>query len=157
MIIPAEVALSLRLLPGAEVELEPDANGLKLHRPTTHLTKVHGEPTNHCNLHCRTCMRNSWNIAQGMMDTETFERILAGLASFSPPPTVFFGGLGEPLSPPEITELVARSQSLGSQVELITKRAMKKTVSAALSQPAAAASGPRGSSNVHSCQGGFCL
>ena len=120
LIIPAEAATRLGLQAGAEVELEADTNGLKLHRPFTHLAKVYVEPTNRCNLHCRTCMRNSWNITQGMMSEETFERFLSGLASFWPPPSIFFGGLGEPLDHPDIVEMVARSRALGGQVELIT-------------------------------------
>ena len=42
------------------------------------------------------------------------------LRSFSPTPTVFFGGFGEPLSHPDIVDMVARVKALGAPVELIT-------------------------------------
>jgi MoaA/NifB/PqqE/SkfB family radical SAM enzyme len=54
------------------------------------------------------------------MSRTTFARIVEGLRSFSPPPTVFFGGLGEPLVHPDIVEMVALAKTLGATVELIT-------------------------------------
>jgi MoaA/NifB/PqqE/SkfB family radical SAM enzyme len=54
-----------------------------------------------------------------MSDT-AFDSVIKGLSAFSPPPTVFFGGLGEPLYHPRIVEMVARSKELGARVEVIT-------------------------------------
>jgi len=42
------------------------------------------------------------------------------LESFSPKPTVFFGGFGEPLFHPNIVDMVARVKALDTTVELIT-------------------------------------
>ena len=84
------------------------------------LAKLYIEPTSHCNLACRTCLRNVWDEPPGHMPTATFDRILAGLRSFAPPPLVFFGGFGEPLAHPQIVDMVGRAKSLGSRVELIT-------------------------------------
>lgn len=49
-----------------------------------------------------------------------FKRIMDGLKDFSPVPSVFFGGYGEPLVHPDILEMIQRIKSLGVEVELIT-------------------------------------
>lgn len=120
LVIPAEMADYLGLQPGAEIEVESDTHTLKLRRPVTHLAKVYVEPTNTCNLNCRTCIRNTWQVPQGTMDRATFARVIDGLSAFSPSPTVVFGGLGEPLNHPEIGAMVAQAKALGGRVELIT-------------------------------------
>jgi MoaA/NifB/PqqE/SkfB family radical SAM enzyme len=56
----------------------------------------------------------------GQMSETTFSRILEGLAAILPPPSVFLGGIGEPLAHPCTIEMVARLKALGSTVELIT-------------------------------------
>jgi MoaA/NifB/PqqE/SkfB family radical SAM enzyme len=86
----------------------------------THLARIYIEPTNRCNLNCVTCIRNCWEEPLGEMSSATFTRIVENLRAFSPPPDVFFGGLGEPLAHPEIVEMVSRIKALGSSVELIT-------------------------------------
>jgi MoaA/NifB/PqqE/SkfB family radical SAM enzyme len=101
----------------------------------THLAKLYIEPTNCCNLTCRTCVRNIWNEVPGWMTDTTFDRIMAGLQALpsassgqapstmleaGAPPSIFFGGYGEPLAHPRIIEMVAQAKALGGQVELIT-------------------------------------
>jgi len=56
----------------------------------------------------------------GKMSEAVFSRIIEGLGAFSPLPTVFFGGFGEPLCHPDIIEMVSRVKALGAKVELIT-------------------------------------
>ncbi len=56
----------------------------------------------------------------GRMSETMFAQILEGIAAISPRPTVFFGGLGEPLFHPRTIEMVARIKQLGATVELIT-------------------------------------
>lgn len=120
LVLPPEVAARYGLSPGARVRLEQGTNGIRLHRPVTHLAKVYVEPTNQCNLTCRICLRNNWDEPLGHMAAETFGRILESLRAVSPTPTVFFGGLGEPLFHPHIVKWVARVKALGAQVEMIT-------------------------------------
>lgn len=120
LVLPPEVVQSYGLQPGARLRLEPGKNDLRLHRPAAHLSKIYIEPTNTCNLLCRTCMRNVWDETPGSMTESTFEKVLTGLTQFPNLPLVFFGGLGEPLSHPLIIEMVARVKALGAQVELIT-------------------------------------
>lgn len=120
LVLPPEVTSRYGLKPGARVRIDEDTNVVRLHRPATHLAKVYIEPTNRCNIACRICVRNTWDVELGQMSEATFARILAGLEAISPPPTVFFGGLGEPLAHPRTIEMVARVKALGTTAELIT-------------------------------------
>lgn len=120
LVLPADVAEAYGLEPGARARIELENHNFRLHRPVTHLAKIYLEPTNRCNIDCRTCIRRSWDTELGMMSEQIFERILESLGSLSPRPTVFFGGLGEPLFHPQTVEMVARVKALGAEVELIT-------------------------------------
>jgi MoaA/NifB/PqqE/SkfB family radical SAM enzyme len=82
--------------------------------------KIYVEPTSRCNLNCRTCIRNVWNEATGQMSGATFTRILDGVRACPTPPTVFFGGFGEPLVHAEIVPMVRAAKATGAAVELIT-------------------------------------
>lgn len=82
--------------------------------------KVYVEPTNRCNLACRTCLRTLWDEPPGDMDAATFARVLDGLRACTPVPTVFFGGIGEPLAHSRIVEMVAAAAALGAPTEVIT-------------------------------------
>ena len=72
LVLPAEVMERYGLGPGARLRLEMGPNDIHLHRPVTHLAKVYIEPTNHCNLNCRTCIRHSWDEPLGRMTSENF-------------------------------------------------------------------------------------
>jgi MoaA/NifB/PqqE/SkfB family radical SAM enzyme len=123
LILPPDVSARYGLAPGDRIPLAEGAAGLKLPRPS-HLAKLYVEPTNQCNLDCRTCMRNAWEESMGMMPDAVFDGIVAGLKDFSPVPTVFFGGFGEPLFHPQIVDMVRRAKELGTRVELITNGTM---------------------------------
>lgn len=121
LVLPPELALRLGLTPGASVILDEEANSLRVRRPVEQLAKVYLEPTSRCNLTCRTCIRNAWEEPLGDMSEQTFARVLEGLAAFDRLPSVFFGGLGEPLAHPRIFEMVEQVKALGvPHVELIT-------------------------------------
>ncbi len=120
LIIPAEIAAQYGLKPGARVLFEREAQGVRLHQPVNHLTKLYIEPSGRCNLDCVTCMRNVWVAPDEIMAAATFDQIVAGLPEFSPPPLVFFGGIGEPLMHPQLAEMISRVKALGSRVEVIT-------------------------------------
>jgi MoaA/NifB/PqqE/SkfB family radical SAM enzyme len=120
IILSPDVAKEHGLAPGTTLFVENGGDGLLLVRPASHLARVYIEPTNTCNLQCRTCIRNSWDESMGWMDSQVFDRIANDLKDISPPPSVFFGGFGEPLSHPRIVEMVAAVKTFGCSVELIT-------------------------------------
>lgn len=120
LLLPPEVAARYGLVPGARVRLDSDQNTIRLHRPVTQLTKIYIEPTTLCNLDCRTCIRNVWDEPMGRMAESVFTRILEGINQISPRPTVFIGGLGEPLFHPQTIAMVEQLKRSGARVELIT-------------------------------------
>jgi MoaA/NifB/PqqE/SkfB family radical SAM enzyme len=120
LVIPRDMVEQFGLTPGARVRMEGDTNHVRLHRPVTHLAKIYIEPTIYCNLDCRTCIRNVWNEKLGLMTDANFARILAGIRSVSPRPSVFFGGLGEPLFHKRTIEWIAQAKAAGAQVEMIS-------------------------------------
>jgi MoaA/NifB/PqqE/SkfB family radical SAM enzyme len=120
LLVPPEVARQQGLTPGAQVSIDRRSVGLGLRPAINRLAKVYIEPTNRCNLDCRTCMRNVWDEPLGRMKKATFKGIVEGLHSVSSAPLVFFGGLGEPLMHPDIVDMVAKAKALGGTVELIT-------------------------------------
>jgi MoaA/NifB/PqqE/SkfB family radical SAM enzyme len=120
LILPTDVIENYGLKPGAKVRLDEGENFVRMHRPVTQLTKVYIEPTVECNLDCITCFRNAWDQPMGRMSEETFEQILTGLKLLDPIPSVYFGGIGEPLFHPKTIEWVAKAKALGVKVELIT-------------------------------------
>lgn len=121
LVLPPELLQKLGLQPGDVVPLDEEPDGMRVRRPVRHLAKIYIEPTNRCNLACRTCARHAWEEPLGDMTDDTFERLMEGLAAFDPAPTVFFGGFGEPLVHPNIREMVRRVKAAGARaVELIT-------------------------------------
>ncbi len=120
LVLPPEVAAQFGLKPGARMRVEPTRNSLRIHQPVTHLNKLYIEPTNACNLDCATCFRHGWDEAVGRMSDATFAAILDTLPALDPLPTVYFGGIGEPLSHRQTVTWVARAHALGARTELIT-------------------------------------
>ncbi len=120
LIIAPQVAERYGLRPGARVRLDEEDDSVRLHRPVTHLAKLYIEPTNFCNIDCVTCMRTNWDVEIGRMAPDTFERIIEELGKVSPPPIVFFGGIGEPLSHSHLPQMIERVKSLGCRAEMIT-------------------------------------
>ena len=124
LVIPKDVAARYGLTPGAQVRLDEGHNFVRMHRPVTHLAKIYIEPTVSCNLECITCFRNAWSEVNGKMSDETFAAIFASLQQLDPLPSVYFGGIGEPLFHPRTLEWVKQVKALGGKVELITNATM---------------------------------
>jgi MoaA/NifB/PqqE/SkfB family radical SAM enzyme len=120
LIIPPELSQEMGFKPGARMRVDSQGNHLRLHRSSSHLAKVYIEPTNLCNLDCLMCIRSGWEEKLGRMSQESFNHILEGLRAMDPKPTVFFGGLGEPLFHPHTVDWIGEVKKLGCQVELIT-------------------------------------
>ena len=120
LVLPPELVKRYGLKPGDTLPVSERGNELRIRQPVTRLKKLYIEPTNQCNLSCRTCIRNTWDEPLGQMDSLTFEKIINCLKDMSPLPTVIFGGFGEPLHHPDIAAMVAEVKSIGAPVELIT-------------------------------------
>jgi MoaA/NifB/PqqE/SkfB family radical SAM enzyme len=120
LILPHELTAQFGIQPGTQVVLDTDGDVLRVHRPASQLARLYVEVTNRCNLSCRMCVRTTWDEPYGNMGSGTFARILAGLNGVSPPPSLFFGGFGEPLLHPDVVDMVGQAKALGGQVELIT-------------------------------------
>ncbi len=120
LILPPEVARQYGLKPGAKVRIDQADNVVRLHRPTSQLTRLYVEPTDHCNLDCVTCYRNNWSETLGRMTDATYARLLDGVKEIDPRPTIFFGGIGEPTLHTHLPDWIAQAKALGSRVEMIT-------------------------------------
>ena len=118
--LPPGIAERLGLVEGATVRVEEREDTITIGRSTAGLARVYVEPTNLCNLRCRTCVRNVWDEPWGSMSSATFSRVMDGVRRISPVPAVFFGGFGEPFAHPDILAMVAEAKGAGSTVELIT-------------------------------------
>lgn len=110
----------LGLAAGDELRVEAGEALWVARRPVRHLAKVYVEPTNRCNLTCRTCVRNAWDAPSGYMPREVFDAVLDGLGAFPEKPLLFLGGFGEPLAHPDILPMIGRAREAGAAVELIT-------------------------------------
>jgi len=120
LVLPPEIVQDFGLEPGAQLSLRITPEGVVLRPPLSQLRKIYIEPTSRCNFSCRTCIRNAWGETQGAMSAETFEHILSALKELKTQPSVFFGGFGEPLTHPQIVNMLRETAKLASRVELIT-------------------------------------
>jgi len=120
LVLPPEVVTQYGLTPGAKVRLDNGENFVRLHRPSSQLTRIYVEPTDHCNLDCVTCYRNNWKESLGRMTDATYARILEGVQTIEPRPTIFFGGIGEPTLHTHLPDWIAQAKAAGSRVEMIT-------------------------------------
>ena len=108
------------LVPGGRVIAAETPHGLLLRPADPPLTKVYVEPTSHCNLNCRTCVRHSWQEPGGTMAMATYRRLVEGLRAVPTLRKVSFWGFGEPLLHPDIVAMVSLAGGLGAQTEIIT-------------------------------------
>jgi len=120
IIIPKEMLDHYGIKEGNRLLLSEENSEIKIHQPITHLKKIYIEPTNRCNLSCKTCMRNMWDEELGQMENSTFDKIVDSLKSLPAPPSIMLGCLGEPLMHPDIIDMITRMKALDSKVELIT-------------------------------------
>jgi len=90
------------------------------------LRKVYVEPTNACNLNCRTCVRHAWNEPEGFMDWEVYVAVVAGLAASvdgggdQAAGTIALMGLGEPLLHHRFLDMVRLAKQRGLRTEVTT-------------------------------------
>jgi hypothetical protein len=90
---------------------------------TDELRKVYVEPTNACNLNCRTCVRHAWDEPEGFMEWDTCVAVVEGLvevAGSGTGGTLAFMGLGEPLLHPRFLDMVRLAKGRGLRTEVTT-------------------------------------
>ncbi len=100
--------------------------------PDTH--KLYVEPTTGCNLHCRTCIRHAWGDPEAKMSPQTFQHIIESMAGLPDLKRVVFSGFGEPLSHPDLLEMIGQVRqrdlavSVGSNGLLLTQEKARALV-----------------------------
>ena len=83
------------------------------------LRELYIEPTSQCNLQCTMCSRNHWKSELiGHMDLHLFDKVIAEIPESVT--RIFFGGVGEPLTHPDIIYMLRRAKDTGRTVEMIT-------------------------------------
>jgi MoaA/NifB/PqqE/SkfB family radical SAM enzyme len=105
---------------GQPVVLDQEGRLILPPEAATQPAKIYIEPTTHCNLNCPICIRDTWNEKQGHMSTETFAHLLDSLARLEYKPDVVFGGFGEPLSHPNIVDMIEHAKLTARRVQVIT-------------------------------------
>jgi Fe-coproporphyrin III synthase len=84
------------------------------------IRKLYIEPTTSCNLCCKTCIRNSWGIPSENMSERTFQKILQSLPCLPFLKQVIFSGFGEPLTHPNLLDMVEKVRKHGLRVTIAT-------------------------------------
>ena len=84
------------------------------------IQKLYVEVSSRCNLRCKMCFRHSWVGERfGDLDPTALARLMEDPV-LRDTRTVFFGGMGEPLVHPSLTEMAALASVCGKKVELVT-------------------------------------
>jgi len=89
-----------------EYWLDEREGDLVLHPCLPDARKLYIQPTTRCNLHCRTCIRNVWEETEDQMAMSTFQRLVESLDDLPDLTRVVFSGFGEPLTHPNILEMI---------------------------------------------------
>jgi tungsten cofactor oxidoreducase radical SAM maturase len=120
LMLPPALRRRYGLQAGGELLLEETETGLTFHSLRADVHKAYLEVTTHCNLHCRTCVRNVWGEPLEDMTDATFNRVVAQLRDLSQLREVVFGGYGEPLLHPHVLDYLAAVKELGLKVTVST-------------------------------------
>jgi tungsten cofactor oxidoreducase radical SAM maturase len=97
-----------------------------LHSRLLDAQKLYIEATTGCNLQCKTCIRNVWNDPIASMKKETFQSILNGMDALPNLKRVIFTSFGEPLTHPNIIEMIAAVRERKVEVTLGTNGLLLK-------------------------------
>ena len=89
-----------------EYWLDEREGDLILHPCLPDVRKLYVQPTTSCNLRCRTCIRNVWQDPEAQMPINTFQRLVEALDGLPDLTRVVFSGFGEPLTHPDILEMI---------------------------------------------------
>ena len=106
LILPDAFLQRRHISSAAEYWLDEREGDLILHPCLPDIRKLYIQPTTDCNLHCRTCIRNVWDAPEAQMSMDTFQRLLESLDDLPNLTRVVFSGFGEPLTHPNILEMI---------------------------------------------------
>jgi len=104
------------------------------------LNKIYIEPTNGCNLKCRTCIRHVWNEPEGEMEWDLYASLIEQVSANGTPCTIAFSGFGEPLMHPRFPDMVRLAHEKGlrtevtSNAQLLSQSLASELVDAGLDQ-----------------------
>ncbi|MCL4488025.1 MAG: tungsten cofactor oxidoreductase radical SAM maturase [Chloroflexi bacterium] len=106
LVLPEDFLQRRRLDRNQEYWLDEREGELILRPRLPDARKIYIEPTTGCNLHCRTCIRNVWGDPEAKMSMHSFRRIVDSLDGLPHLNRVIFTGFGEPLSHPDILDMI---------------------------------------------------
>lgn len=118
--LPEETLFRLGITPETGLSIVETGGGLLIRKADPALSTLYIEPSNSCNLNCRTCIRHSWSEPEGMMSMETYRKLMEGLREVPSLQKVSFWGFGEPLLHPHIVEMVSMAGRLGARTQIVT-------------------------------------
>lgn len=98
--------------------LDERDGSLILHPRRSDAKKLYIEATTGCNLQCRTCIRNIWSDPDENMSRQTFERIIESIPTLPDLERVVFTSFGEPLTHPNILDMLEAVRRLNIKVTL---------------------------------------
>lgn len=102
--------------------------------------KIYIEPTDMCNLCCSMCFRHSWiGEKEGRLDLPVFLKVAEELKSMPSVKECFFGGMGEPLTHPDICRMIAAvpeniKRTMITNGTLLTREMSRKLLEAGLDE-----------------------
>ena len=118
LILPDAFLQRRHISPNIEYWLDEREGDLILHPRLPDLRKLYIQPTTGCNLHCRTCIRNVWDDPESHMAMSTFQRMLESLDELPNLTRVVLSGFGEPLTHPNILEMIGAMRKRNIAVTL---------------------------------------
>ena len=118
LILPDAFLQRRHMSSNIEYWLDEREGDLILHPRLPDVRKLYIEPTTGCNLHCRTCIRNVWDDPEAQMPMNMFQRLLESLDELPDLTRVVFTGFGEPLTHPNILEMIQRVRERNLAVTL---------------------------------------
>ena len=78
------------------------------------------EVTTRCNFNCITCIRHSWSDEEASLSWHDFLEVVTQLKEFPELQSVHFGGFGEPLLHPNISDMIHLLHAQGYHTEMIS-------------------------------------
>ncbi len=118
LILPGSFLQRRHISPDTEYWLDEREGDLILHPRLPDVRKLYVQPTTGCNLRCRTCIRNAWDENEAQMSMKTFHRLVESLDKLPDLSRLVFSGFGEPLTHPNILEMIATVRKRNLSVTL---------------------------------------